>query len=117
LQLIWKENHQRMDPKTLWLGVVGLAFLFVGVLAVFWPGETNQTGKLFDGSGVSIKKQQINRYRSPSNTVWKPNGWLPGVGKINGHGVDYTFRVWGWGLFFGVFIAIIAFALLRRALP
>ena len=99
----------------LWLGVAAMLLLVVGFAGLFWPGETNQTGKMSNGSGVSIKRQNVRSYQTEGNEVWKPNGWLPGVGKINGHGVDYSLRVWRWGLFFGVIIAMIAFALLQRA--
>jgi hypothetical protein len=107
-----------MNAETqIWLGVAAVFFLVMGFAALFWPGGTNQTGKMSNGSGVSIKRQNVRRYQTNGNEVWKPNGWLPGVGKINGHGVDYTFRVWTWGLFFGVVIGILAFALLLRSLP
>jgi hypothetical protein len=107
-----------MNAETqVWLGVAAVFLLVMGFAALLWPGETNQTGKMSNGSGVSIKRQNIRRYQAQGNEVWKPNAWLPGVGKINGHGVDYTFRVWRWGLFFGVVIAILAFALLLRSLP
>jgi hypothetical protein len=98
-----------MNPETrLWLGVAGVVVLFIGLVGAFWPGETKQAGKLLDGSGVSIKKQNVNRYRAPSNTEWKPNGWLPGVGRIDGHSVDYAFRIWIGGLLIGIGVVLIA---------
>jgi hypothetical protein len=108
---------QRMNAETqVWLAVA-ILFLVIGFAAVFWPGETSQTGKMSNGSGVSIKRQNVRSYETHGNEVWKPNAWLPGVGKINGHGVDYTFKVWKWGLFFGALIVAIAVALLPRVLP
>jgi hypothetical protein len=96
-----------MNPETGFALLVAVGFLFIGLVGCFWPGETNQGGKLSDGSNVSIKKQDINRYSAPANTVWKPNGWLPGVGKINGHGTEYTFKVWIRALLIGFVLGLI----------
>lgn len=91
--------------------VVAMVILIGMILSsyIFQLGETKYKGKMEGGAGISIKAQNIPRWRAwKEGSTWAPNRRVPGMGNLPGHAVDDVWNAWYTGFAFGAIIVVIA---------